>query len=139
MKIASISRQNTLNLSNLTALISAVIRISAWFPSRKHFCFSSNPQLKYRMPREIGPSLNERQFFQKALEENLRLDGRGFDQFRSLELDFGEVYGVADVKLGKTRSVLSSTLLSLRHSIPLYLFKLPSYILTESSPISPPK
>jgi exosome complex component RRP45 len=57
------------------------------------------------MPREIGPSLNERQFFQKALEENLRIDGRAFDQFRALELEFGDEYGVADVRLGKTRFV----------------------------------
>jgi exosome complex component RRP45 len=57
------------------------------------------------MPREVGPSLNERQFFQKALQENLRIDGRNFDQFRSLELDFGDEYGVADVRLGKTRYV----------------------------------
>lgn len=55
------------------------------------------------MPREIGPSLNERQFFQQALEENLRIDGRAFDQFRALELEFGDEYGVADVRLGKTR------------------------------------
>jgi exosome complex component RRP45 len=54
------------------------------------------------MPREAEPSLNERQFFAKALLENIRLDGRGFDQFRSLELDFGD-YGVTDVRLGKTR------------------------------------
>lgn len=60
------------------------------------------------MPREIGPSVNERQFFQKALQENLRIDGRGFDQFRSLELDFGDEYGVADVRLGKTRFVFTS-------------------------------
>ncbi|PSS12686.1 hypothetical protein M430DRAFT_30335 [Amorphotheca resinae ATCC 22711] len=57
------------------------------------------------MPREIGPSLNERQFFQKALQENLRIDGRAFDQFRALELDFGDEYGVADVRLGKTRLI----------------------------------
>jgi exosome complex RNA-binding protein Rrp42 (RNase PH superfamily) len=57
------------------------------------------------MPRETGPSINERQFFQKALQENLRIDGRAFDQFRALELDFGDEYGVADVRLGKTRCV----------------------------------
>ena len=62
------------------------------------------------MPREIGPSLNERQFFQKALEENIRIDGRAFDQFRALELDFGDEYGVAEVRLGKTRSVFPQKL-----------------------------
>jgi exosome complex RNA-binding protein Rrp42 (RNase PH superfamily) len=55
------------------------------------------------MPREVDPSLNEKQFFAKALQENIRLDGRAFDQFRALELDFGDEYGVADVRLGKTR------------------------------------
>lgn len=58
-----------------------------------------------KMPRELEPSLNEKQFFTRALEENLRLDGRPFDQFRALELEFGDEYGVADVRLGKTRYV----------------------------------
>jgi hypothetical protein len=55
------------------------------------------------MPREVEPSLNEKLFFAKALQENIRLDGRAFDQLRALELDFGDEYGVADVGLGKTR------------------------------------
>jgi hypothetical protein len=59
------------------------------------------------MPREVEPSLNEKQFFAKALQENIRLDGRAFDQFRALELEFGDEYGIADVRLGKTRYVIS--------------------------------
>jgi exosome complex component RRP45 len=55
------------------------------------------------MPREAEPSLNEKQFFAKALQENIRLDGRAFDQYRALELEFGPELGVADVQLGKTR------------------------------------
>jgi exosome complex component RRP45 len=55
------------------------------------------------MPREVEPSLNEKQFFVKALKEELRLDGRALDQFRKVELEFGDEYGVADVRLGKTR------------------------------------
>jgi exosome complex component RRP45 len=55
------------------------------------------------MPREVEPSLNEKQFFIKALKEELRLDGRALDQFRKFELEFGDEYGVADVRLGKTR------------------------------------
>ncbi|KAK0127443.1 hypothetical protein ONS96_006981 [Cadophora gregata f. sp. sojae] len=55
------------------------------------------------MPREVEPSLNERQFFAKALQENIRLDGRSLDQYRALELDFGDELGVVDVRLGKTR------------------------------------
>jgi hypothetical protein len=57
------------------------------------------------MPREVEPSLNEKQFFAKALQENIRLDGRAFDQFRALELDFG------DVRLGKTRYAMHFVLL----------------------------
>ena len=55
------------------------------------------------MPREAEPSLNERAFVVQALQEGLRVDGRAFDQYRQLELKFGEQYGVADVTLGKTR------------------------------------
>ncbi|EKD21239.1 uncharacterized protein L3040_000719 [Drepanopeziza brunnea f. sp. 'multigermtubi'] len=55
------------------------------------------------MPREVEPSLNERQFFAKALHENIRLDGRAFDQYRAVELEFGEELGVVDLSLGKTR------------------------------------
>jgi len=55
------------------------------------------------MPREAEPSLNEKNFIIEALQENLRLDGRDFDQYRSLELTFGDEYGVAEVRLGKTR------------------------------------
>ena len=55
------------------------------------------------MPREAEPSLNERVFVLQALQENLRLDGREFDQYRPLELTFGDEYGVANVTLGKTR------------------------------------
>ena len=57
------------------------------------------------MPREVEPSLNERQFIRDALFESIRLDGRQLDQFRNLDLTFGDDYGVADVRLGKTRYV----------------------------------
>ncbi|KAK8238629.1 ribosomal protein S5 domain 2-type protein [Phyllosticta capitalensis] len=55
------------------------------------------------MPREAELSRNERDFIVQALGENVRLDGRKFDAFRDLDLSFGDEYGVADVKLGKTR------------------------------------
>jgi exosome complex component RRP45 len=57
------------------------------------------------MPREAESSLNERQFIVQALKENIRIDGRSFDEFRKLDLTFGDDYGVADVTLGRTRSV----------------------------------
>lgn len=55
------------------------------------------------MPREAEPSLNEKQFFFKALKEDIRLDGRHAEDFRTLEIDFGESYGVVDLRLGGTR------------------------------------
>ncbi|KAK8214667.1 ribosomal protein S5 domain 2-type protein [Phyllosticta capitalensis] len=55
------------------------------------------------MPRETELSRNERDFIVQALGENIRLDGRKFDAFRDLDLSFGDEYGVADVKLDKTR------------------------------------
>ncbi|KAI5928404.1 ribosomal protein S5 domain 2-type protein [Camillea tinctor] len=55
------------------------------------------------MPREAEPSLNERAFVVQALQEGLRIDGRALDQFRELDLKFGDQYGVADLTLGKTR------------------------------------
>jgi len=55
------------------------------------------------MPREAEPSLNERQFILQALQDNLRVDGRALDKYRSLDLTFGDQYGSADVTLGKTR------------------------------------
>ncbi|KAL2164403.1 hypothetical protein VTH06DRAFT_3619 [Thermothelomyces fergusii] len=61
------------------------------------------------MPREAEPSLNEKQFVLQALQENLRLDGRELDQYRPLELTFGDQYGVADVTLGKTRVLAKAT------------------------------
>lgn len=60
------------------------------------------------MPREAEPSLNERQFVLRALQDNVRVDGRALDEFRGLELTFGDEFGVANVKLGKTRSVQMS-------------------------------
>jgi exosome complex component RRP45 len=55
------------------------------------------------MPREAEISTNEREFLLSALKENIRLDGRAFDQFRPIDLAFGDEYGVADVRIGKTR------------------------------------
>lgn len=55
------------------------------------------------MPREAEPSLNEKAFVAQALQENLRLDNRAFDEYRPIELSFGDEYGAAEVKFGKTR------------------------------------
>ncbi|KAG5437712.1 hypothetical protein PCK2_000989, partial [Pneumocystis canis] len=58
------------------------------------------------MPKDIGLSLNERDFILDALNQNLRLDGRGFNVWRDLTLNFGNSYGHAEVSLGKTRVVV---------------------------------
>lgn len=55
------------------------------------------------MPREAAPSINERAFVLEALRENVRIDGRALDAFRDIELSFGDDFGIADLKLGKTR------------------------------------
>lgn len=55
------------------------------------------------MPREVEPSLNEREFILEALREEVRLDGRSLDAYRELKLEFGDDYGIATVQLGKTR------------------------------------
>ena len=57
----------------------------------------------FKMPREAEPSLNEKAFVLQAIEEKQRIDGRGFEEYRPLELNFGDEHGVADVQLGKTR------------------------------------
>ena len=55
------------------------------------------------MPRDSAPSQNERDFVLKALQEGVRLDGRAFEDFRELDLTFGDEYGAVNVQLGKTR------------------------------------
>lgn len=57
------------------------------------------------MPRIPEPSINEKQFLLKALQENIRVDGRNLNDYRKIDLKFGEEYGVADISLGKTRSI----------------------------------
>jgi exosome complex component RRP45 len=54
------------------------------------------------MPREAEPSQNEKKFVLEALQQKLRLDGRKFDQYRPLQVEFEDEYGVAKVTLGKT-------------------------------------
>ncbi|PWW79534.1 hypothetical protein C7212DRAFT_291353 [Tuber magnatum] len=55
------------------------------------------------MPRELDPTINEKSFILDALNQKLRIDGRDLNSFRELELNFGDDYGLADVRLGKTR------------------------------------
>jgi exosome complex component RRP45 len=55
------------------------------------------------MPKEAEPSQNEKSFVLKALQESIRTDNRPLDQIRDFSLTFGDEYGIADVRLGKTR------------------------------------
>jgi exosome complex component RRP45 len=54
------------------------------------------------MLKEVELSANEREFIPEALKQGVRLDGRRVDQFRELDLSFGEEYGNATVRLGNT-------------------------------------
>ncbi|RDW65449.1 hypothetical protein BP5796_10141 [Coleophoma crateriformis] len=89
------------------------------------------------MPREVEPSQNEKQFFTKALSENIRIDGRGFDEFRELSLEFGDEHGVADVRLGKTR-VLTHITAEVTSPFPDRPFDGLFTITTELSPMTSP-
>lgn len=55
------------------------------------------------MPREAEPSNVERNFILEALQQRVRVDGRVLDQFRDINLEFGDDYGTTTVRLGKTR------------------------------------
>ena len=55
------------------------------------------------MPRAVDVSNAERSFIQEALQEGIRIDGRPFDQFRSIQVELGDQYGTATVRLGKTK------------------------------------
>ncbi|KAF2456322.1 ribosomal protein S5 domain 2-type protein [Lineolata rhizophorae] len=89
------------------------------------------------MPREAELSLNEREFILKALHENVRLDGRAFDDFRKLDLTFGDEPGFTDVKLGKTR-VIARVSAEVMAPLPDRKFDGIFNIVTEFSPMASP-
>ncbi|KAL1957199.1 hypothetical protein VTO42DRAFT_6233 [Malbranchea cinnamomea] len=51
-------------------------------------------------------SANQRAFILEAIQKNVRLDGRPFDQFRPLDLTFGAEHGHVRVQLGKTSVIV---------------------------------
>ena len=55
------------------------------------------------MAKDIETSASESKFILDALRQNYRLDGRKFDQFREVQLTFGEEFGDVMVQMGKTR------------------------------------
>ncbi|EAS35453.3 exosome complex endonuclease 2/ribosomal RNA processing protein [Coccidioides immitis RS] len=58
------------------------------------------------MARDTELSANERSFILEALHNNVRLDGRALDQFRPLNLTFGDEYGHVKVQLGRTTVIV---------------------------------
>ncbi|XP_072386170.1 uncharacterized protein Rrp45 [Diabrotica undecimpunctata] len=62
----------------------------------------------------------EKKFLLKNLEEYTRLDGRAFDEFRNVSIDFGRDWGCCHVSLGKTRAIaqVSSEITQPRSSRP---------------------
>lgn len=64
---------------------------------------TSSEQANMRPP---SPSIPEREFLFKALEQSLRLDGRALLESRTPTLTFGPELGWVDCAMGKTRLVL---------------------------------
>ncbi|GIZ44987.1 hypothetical protein CKM354_000817100 [Cercospora kikuchii] len=89
------------------------------------------------MPSEALPSTNEREFLLSALQQNVRIDGRAFDEFRPIDLAFGDDYGQADVRMGKTR-VLVNISAEVITPYPDRKFDGVFTISTELSPIASP-
>lgn len=57
------------------------------------------------MSKEAPLSVAERDFILEAARQDVRLDGRQPDQYRPINLSFGEEYGHVKLQLGKTRYV----------------------------------
>ena len=89
------------------------------------------------MAREANPSTNEQTFLLSALRESLRLDSRAFNEYRPISLEFGDEYGIADVRLGKTR-VLVKVSCEVTAPFPDRKFDGIFQITTELSPIASP-
>eukprot|EP01130_Rhizamoeba_saxonica_P016527 TRINITY_DN765_c0_g1_i3.p2 TRINITY_DN765_c0_g1~~TRINITY_DN765_c0_g1_i3.p2 ORF type:complete len:377 (-),score=102.55 TRINITY_DN765_c0_g1_i3:2002-3132(-) len=56
--------------------------------------------------RDDPISLNEQQFIKQAIAEQMRIDGRGLYDFRSLKITFGDSFGKVQVQLGRTRILI---------------------------------
>lgn len=57
------------------------------------------------MSREPPLSVIENGFILKAVDDGWRLDLRGLNEYRPVNISFGEEYGNVQVVLGKTKSV----------------------------------
>lgn len=78
--------------------------LTALFQSgKKRIANPLGPRASTIMSKEAPLSVAERDFILDALHQNVRLDGRGLDQFRPLSVSFGNEYGHVRLRLGKTR------------------------------------
>lgn len=59
--------------------------------------------LKKTENKDEKVSINEREFIQTALYEDLRIDGRGMYDFREVKISFGEDYGRVELSIGQTK------------------------------------
>ncbi|KAJ5815653.1 exosome complex endonuclease 2/ribosomal RNA processing protein, partial [Penicillium riverlandense] len=75
-------------------------------PGKKRIANPLGPRASTIMSKEAPLSVAERDFILDALHQNVRLDGRGLDQFRPLSVSFGNEYGHVKLRLGKTSIVV---------------------------------
>ncbi|RPB20212.1 hypothetical protein L211DRAFT_863382 [Terfezia boudieri ATCC MYA-4762] len=89
------------------------------------------------MPREPEPSNIEKAFVLEALQQGLRVDGRQLDEFRKVGISFGQEFGLADIKLGRTR-VIARVSAEVTKPYPDRPFEGIFSITTELGPIASP-
>ncbi|EDO16362.1 hypothetical protein Kpol_1051p10 [Vanderwaltozyma polyspora DSM 70294] len=90
------------------------------------------------MAKDIEISTSEQKFLLEALRQNQRLDGREFDQFRDVEIDFGKEFGDATVTMGNTK-VQCRVSCSIAQPYEDRPFEGLFFISTESSPMAGPQ
>lgn len=87
------------------------------------------------MPREVEPSINQREFVYSAIQEAVRVDGRAPLQGRQATICFGNELGWVDCSLGKTR-VIAQTSATVARPFPDRPFEGIIVINTEFSPMA---
>ncbi|KAJ5542521.1 Exoribonuclease phosphorolytic domain 1 [Penicillium sp. DV-2018c] len=77
------------------------------WPAKKPTTFGAPARPPPTMSSREEPLSNpERDFILEALGQKLRLDGRQFDEYRPLNISFGEEYGHVKLQLGKTSIIV---------------------------------
>jgi hypothetical protein len=83
-------------------------RAAEWPWSRKESLAAAHigarpPPTSTMSSKEAPLSIAERDFILEALCQDVRLDGRKADDYRPLDISFGEEYGHVNLQLGKTK------------------------------------